>query len=148
MFNAIVNKAENAAHDLARDAGITLLVVVMQFGAVLFIFGGVAWALASVIPPPVALIATGAALGLTAAVTLAVKRNGGTEPSPKEEKSPKHGSPSALIESVASVAGAFDVAAAGLFTRQLQRRPVSTIAATVAAGVLLGILTDAGEEED
>lgn len=152
MFASVFNKAENAAHELARDAGITLLVVVLQFGAVLFVFGGIAWGLTYIVVPPVALIITGAALGVTAAITLAVKRNGGPL-APSADDRPAHSaspppSSSSLMDSITSVAGTFDVVAAGLFTRQLQRRPVSTIAATVAVGMLLGMLADAGEDDD
>lgn len=154
MFASVFNKAENAAHELARDAGITLLVVVLQCGAVLFVFGGIAWGLTYLVAPPIALILTGAALGVTAAITLAVKRNDRQSDdnlpvaSPREEKSGVASTASSLLDSLTSVAGTFDVVAAGMFTRQLQRRPVSTIAATVAVGMLLGILADAGDDGD
>ncbi len=149
MLASVFSKAETAAHELARDAGITLLVVVLQFGAVLFVFGGIAWGLTYVVAPPFALIITGAALGATAAITLAVKRGDRSpEPPAKEEARSSDAAPaSSLMDSLTSVAGTFDVVAAGMFTRQLQRRPVSTIAATVAVGMLLGMLADAGDDD-
>ncbi|MEQ8750817.1 MAG: hypothetical protein RIC52_13685, partial [Amphiplicatus sp.] len=94
------------------------------------------------------------ALGVTAAITLAVKRNDRQSDdnlpvaSPREEKSGVASTASSLLDSLTSVAGTFDVVAAGMFTRQLQRRPVSTIAATVAVGMLLGMLADAGDDGD
>jgi len=149
MFSQIVTKAETAAQGLARDAGLRFLVAVLQFGAVLFIFGGVAWALSEVIPPPVALIVTGAGLGLAAAITFAVKlRDPAPPPAQTEEiaRAREDDDPLArLVSRFGAVGKTVDVVAAGMFTRQLQRRPVTTLAATVAVGMLMGMIADAAD---
>ncbi|MGE0408184.1 MAG: hypothetical protein AB7P23_02850, partial [Amphiplicatus sp.] len=140
------------AYEIAEDVGVLLFGGALMLGAAFFFFGGVAWALSGVVAPPLALILTGVFLGLIGAVLIAVQhRRAAVRPAqadpPAQAEATRTADPvGALMGSLTAFAGSLDAVAAGVFTRQLRRAPIPTLAATVAAGVLLGLMAEAGEE--
>lgn len=148
MFDKLFNKAESAAQEIAKDAGLMLFVAILQFGAVLFVVGGIAWALSYVMAPPLALIVTGAMLGLVALIFLAVKKNDAEPVKIAPEPGTAPGPLASMAGTLGSISKNLDVVTAGMFAQQLKRAPVSTLAATAAIGVLIGMIADANNDDD
>ena len=151
MFSSLFNKAESTAHEIAKDAGITLFVIILQFTAVLFILSGAAWGLSYVVAPPIALLITGLTIGATAGLIILVRRNGDSSQA-QERNETRPASTADTFERLTSRMGSLtqtlDIVAAGMFTRQLKRAPVATFVATAAAGLLMGYLAQEAAEDD
>lgn len=146
MFVSAVKKAHDAVEGAAYEAALMLAAVMLACLAVLLAAGGLALWLAVIMPFYAALFTAAAIVAVIAGIVFQLSRMG----PPKSEEKPqedKTDSPlSSMTKSLNSIAGPMDVMASGLFARQFRKAPVSTIAATVAIGAVLGMIASSQDD--
>lgn len=150
MFVSAIKKAQGAVEGVAIEAAIGLTTILLACGAFLFAAGAGALWLSTIMPIYFALLITAAAIGLIAVLIFLVGHNAQNGKADDEEEKENKSADSplgALIQNLASVGAPLDVVASGLFARQFQKAPISTVAATAAVGALLGMMTDANNDD-
>ncbi len=151
-FKKAGDKVEGAVESAAVEAAIGLTAILLACGSYIFAAIAVAWWLSTVMAVYFALLIVAAVTAICALVLYYWGIHGSSSAASDTQKSENANdgaSPlSLLFSSMGSRGTPLDIAAKGLFIRQLKHSPVSTIAATVALGALAGMLTADGDDDD
>jgi FtsH-binding integral membrane protein len=147
MYVSVIKKAHDAVEGVAYEAALALAAVMLGCAALLFAAGGLALWLATLMPLYGALFVAALLIVFIPTMALYIRR---LDPPKKEEKTDataRDQSLPSMAYSLLSLAGPMDVMASGLFARQFKKAPVSTVAATAAVGVVLGIIASADTDD-
>ena len=149
-FRKASNKVEGAVETAAVEAAFGLVAILLGCGAYIFAAIAVAWWLSTVMAVYFALLIVAAITAICALFIYFLGIHGGSSSTPEPaEEVETGGSPLSLLFTNMGMRGTpLDIAAKGLFIRQLRHSPVSTIAATVALGALAGLLADSVDDDD
>ena len=147
MFVSAIKKAHDTVEDIAVDAAIGLTTLLLGCGAYIFAAIGAAWWLSTMMPVYFALFIIAGATAVIA-VTIYIIGLSSSAATSSTAPEPEPVSPLANLSKLMGSTGApLDLVATGLFTRQMKRAPISTIAATAAVGALIGMITSEADEE-
>lgn len=150
-FKKAGNKVEGAVEHAAVEAALGLTTILLACGAYIFTAIGVVWWLSTMMAGYTALFIVAGATALCALALYfwGVRSSSSTDTSVTDKEEDSASSPlSLLFSSMGSRGTPLDIAAKGLFIRQLKHSPVSTIAATVAIGALVGMMADSDDGDD
>lgn len=150
IFKKASNKVEGAVETAAIEAALGLTIILLACGAYIFTAVAVAWWLSTIMAVYFALLIVAAATAICALTIyfLGIHSSSATNTQSKQETESDVSPLSILFSSMGTRGTPLDIAAKGLFIRQLKHSPVSTIAATVAVGALVGLLASSAEDDD
>ncbi|NNL88050.1 MAG: hypothetical protein HKP25_03195 [Marinicaulis sp.] len=150
VFKKASNKVEGAVETAAVEAALGLTTILLACGAFVFAAVAFAWWLSTLMPVYFALLIVAAATALCALFVYfwGVHSSSSTVSEKSGAAEADDASPLSLLFTNMGMRGTpLDIAAKGLFIRQLKHAPVSTIAATVAIGALTGMLMSEDDDE-
>ena len=151
-FKKAGDKVEHAVESAAVEAAFGLTTILLACGAYIFAAAGAAFWLSTFMAVHFALLIVAASTGVFAFIMyfVGVRDSDHSHKNTDDEKAADNAaSPLSLLLTPLGMRGTpLDIAAKGLFIKQLKSAPVATIAATVAIGAIAGILTADDDDDD
>jgi xanthine/uracil/vitamin C permease (AzgA family) len=150
MFLSAIKRAHDAVEGLAVEAAFGVTAILLGCIAVALTAVGAAVWLATLVPLHVALLLVAAIVFFISIVIFLAGQHQFkvNETARKQVDTTAHSPLAALTKSFGTLAAPMDMVASGLFARQAKKAPLATIAATAAVGLLVGMLSNAGDDDE